>query len=336
MNRLHITNGDSSVAGIRAVQPAGDLIVWRDVLHEGPVPAGLSLAELSEVRAEFLAGQELGSLDTIRRDFEDRDNCLRRFTDYDEVVLWFEWDLYDQLQLLQILDFVSGHSAVSLKETGTSVCLICIEGYLGTTEVERFARIFDGRSAVTSEMLNLARRAWSAFRSPDPREIEAVRDTDTGSLPFLADALLRHLEDFPSTREGLSRSERQILEAVAQRPLSFSELFRRASAREDRVYCGDAIMAGYIERMSRHEFPLLTHPTGEPIDAPHTAHDSRAFRNSEIALTATGREVLRGDQDWIELGGSDRWLGGVHLEGSRARWRWDPEDRRIVDRGVAG
>ena len=92
-------------------------------------------------------------------------------------------------------------------------------------------------------------------------------------------------------------------------------------------------MAGYIERMSRHEFPLLAHPTGEAIDAPLTAEDSRSFRNSEIALTSIGREVLRGDRDWIELGGSDRWLGGVHLDGGSARWRWDSSARRIVEAG---
>jgi hypothetical protein len=315
------------------VQPEGDLIVWKDVLHEGPVPAGVGLSGLSEIRATFLSSFGLGDFDDIRRDFEDRDNCLRRFTDYDEVVLWFEWDLYDQLQLLQILDFLSAHSPDSLSETGTTISIICIEGYLGTVPVDEFALLFDKRGSVTAGMMELARRAWGSFRAPDPREIERLLDGDSTAMPFLDGALRRHLEEFPSARNGLSRSERQILEAVAQRPISFSEVFRRVSAREERAYCGDAIMSGYIERMSRHEFPLLVHPTGEPIDAPHTGEDSRAFRNSEIALTETGREVLREHEDWIALGGSDRWLGGVHLDGARASWRWDETNRRIVDAG---
>lgn len=34
---------------------AGEVLPWRDVLHEGPVPAGLSDAELGAARARFLA-----------------------------------------------------------------------------------------------------------------------------------------------------------------------------------------------------------------------------------------------------------------------------------------
>ena len=332
-HRLHITNGDTAFPGIRAVQPDGDVVAWRDVLHEGPVPAGLTLSELSVVRADFLARAELGERDAILRSFSDRDNCLRRSTDFDEVVLWFEWDLYDQLQLIQILDFFAGRSEGHLDETGTRLTLISIGDYLGRLPLERFPDLFEGRKPVTPQMLALAREAWAAFRSEDPRSVESLVDGESAPLEFLRGALCRHLEEFPSASNGLSRSERQILEAVSQRPLSFAEVFKRTSAREERIYCGDAVMAGYIERMSRHEFPLLAHPTGEAIDAPLTAEDSRAFRNSEIALTSIGREVLRGERDWIELGGSDRWLGGVHLDGGSARWRWDSSARRIVEAG---
>ena len=89
-------------------------------------------------------------------------------------------------------------------------------------------------------------------------------------------------------------------------------------------------MGRYIERMSRHAFPLLTHPSGETIDAPRTEEDSSAFRNAEIALTRAGLEVLRGDRDWIEMGGTDRWLGGVRLNGAETLWRWDTDAQRVT------
>jgi hypothetical protein len=93
MQTLHFTNGDSAVAKMRAGGIVGEVIPWRDVLHDGPVPAGLSLGELSKVRAEYIAGEGLGDLERIEREFADRDDMLRRYTDFDEVVLWFEWDL---------------------------------------------------------------------------------------------------------------------------------------------------------------------------------------------------------------------------------------------------
>ncbi|HEY3257328.1 MAG TPA: hypothetical protein VGJ64_00620, partial [Gemmatimonadaceae bacterium] len=53
------------------------------------------------------------------------------------------------------------------------------------------------------------------------------------------------------------------------------------------------------------------------------AATSGRFLDAELSLTDIGRSVLHGDGDWIELGGSDRWLGGVHLDGANAAWRWD-------------
>lgn len=326
---LHITNGDSAANGMKAGGIDGEIIPWRDVLHEGPVPAGQSLRELSRTRAQWLAREGLGNVEEMQKEFEERDQFLLRYTDFDEVVLWFEWDLYDQLQLIQILDFLSQDSEGDRAETNTRLAHVSYNGYLGNLEPERFAGLFENRLDVTHDMLQMGRRAWTAFRSPDPREIERVARSGCNPLEFLELSLWRHLEEFPSTRNGLSRSESQVLEAVSQGPLTFHELFRRVATREERIFCGDATLALYIERMSLCDTPLIAYTTGDRIDAPRTEEDSRAFRNAEMSLTEHGRNVLECDSDWIAKGGSDRWLGGVHLEGSNARYRWNPDLRRI-------
>lgn len=328
---LHITNGDSAAGGIRAVDSTGDILPWRDILHDGPVPAGLSLADLSRVRAKFLRAEGFGDPDELQRDFAERDDTLRRYSDYDEVILWFEWDLYDQLQLIQILDFFSSTSREARKETNTKLSIICIEGYLGNLHVDRFADLYETRRDVSDEMLALGREAWKAFRANDPREVERLIAGDTSALEFLAGALRRELEELPSVRNGVSRSEFQILETVAHGPLTFTEIFKRVADREERIYCGDASMARYIERMSLHPNPLMTYPSGDSIDAPRTEEDSRAFGNAEMCLTTAGSDVLRGDRDWIGMGGSDRWLGGVHLDGPGTQWRWDTEKNVVVE-----
>jgi hypothetical protein len=308
----------------------GEIIPWRDVLHEGPVPEGLSLAELSRVRAKWLAESGLGKLESIENDFRERDDMLRRFTDFDEVVLWFEWDLYDQLQLIQVLDFLADSSSEERAETGTRLSIVSFDGYLGNLAHDKFAALHEKRREITDAVLESGRHAWEAFRSHDPRDLEHMARSGSRELEFLDLALWRHLEELPSTRNGLSRSESQILEAVSQGPLSFHEIFRSNANREERIFCGDAIMALYIERMSLSHNPLITYTTGDRIDAPRTEEDSRAFRNAEMCLTEPGREILRCDRDWIAAGGSDRWIGGVHLDGSQAQWRWDPDSRTVT------
>ena len=246
-------------------------------------------------------------------------------------MLWFEWDLYDQLQLIQVLDFLASTSREARAETNTTLSIICIEGYLGNLAFDRFADLYETRRDVSDDMLSLGHEAWKAFRSDNPHEMERLIAGDTTALEFLAGALTRELEELPSVANGLSRSESQILQSIAQGPLTFSEIFNRVANREERIFCGDASFARYIERMSLHPNPLMTYPSGDSIDAPRTEEDSRAFRNAEMCLTKAGTDVLRGDRDWISMGGSDRWLGGVHLDGAEARWRWDTEKRVVVD-----
>ena len=102
MTMLHVTNGDIVVDHLRRAGLAADALAWADVLHEGPVPAGLDDAGLRRVRAEFLAAADGLDAGAVRRRFEERDRALsaNHAGDY---LLWFEADLYDQLQLAQIL-----------------------------------------------------------------------------------------------------------------------------------------------------------------------------------------------------------------------------------------
>jgi hypothetical protein len=49
-----------------------------------------------------------------------------------------------------------------------------------------------------------------------------------------------------------------------------------------------------------------------------------------VWLTDAGRATLAGRRDRVASLGLDRWLGGVHLQGRRVAYRWDPRAERIV------
>ena len=93
MKELIITNGDSTVDIMHKAGFDADILPWRDILHEGPVPATPDLDSLSTVRATFLADAFNMPLQDIVHDCQERDQALRRFGNYDEITLWFEHDL---------------------------------------------------------------------------------------------------------------------------------------------------------------------------------------------------------------------------------------------------
>jgi hypothetical protein len=276
---LHVTNGHS--VSLRDAGVEGEILFWVDVLHEGPVPAELDDAELCRVRSEFLdAGTEL----------EERDRTLAA---HQEIVLWFEHDLYDQLQLIQILDRCRG--------SGKRVELIATNRYLGMMTGSELAALWPTRHAVTEAEYARAARAWTAFRSPDPMDMQAVIANGGAALPYLNAALRRQLEQFPSVENGLGRTERQILAVLAEGPRSFGELFRAQQQREEAVFMGDTSLLAYVTALE----PLVLKQDGR------------------LAITDAGREVLAGSEDRVRRYGIDRWFGGVHLQGREARWRWD-------------
>src|SRR5687768_16115723 len=105
---LHVTNGSCAGEIIQQTCLPGEVLTWDDTLHEGPAPARLSSDELREVRARFIVACGWASYDEAFSRFARRDAALAGYRDHDEIVLWFEHDLYDQLQLIQILDRFAG------------------------------------------------------------------------------------------------------------------------------------------------------------------------------------------------------------------------------------
>ena len=55
---LHVANGTCTTRLIESAGIPGTLSIWADPLYEGPVPGGLTDAELLELRARHLAGPE--------------------------------------------------------------------------------------------------------------------------------------------------------------------------------------------------------------------------------------------------------------------------------------
>ena len=280
---LHITNGDCAVAVLsRAV--SGSILPWRDVLHEGPVRAGLSLEALSVERTRFIAAAGWGSLSEVQATFEARDAAFRRAGEHDEIVLWFEHDLYDQLQLIQVLDGLSGLR-------GPPISLVCEAEYVGNMAPERAAELFALRNPVMRRHFQEAQAAWAAFRSANPRDLEKLKAT---SLPFLAAALRRHLEEFPWTSDGLSRTERAIVQALSGGPRSFLEIFR--SIEEEPAFLGDVVLTWHLRRLEQEG---LIQQRGD-------------------AWSSTGKERRQR---------LPRWLGGYEVKDEALRW--DPALARL-------
>jgi RNA polymerase sigma factor (sigma-70 family) len=240
---LHILNGDSVRGTLEQSDVPGAFVAYAEILHEGPVPRENGSASWRETRARYLAARGYVSYAQALQTAGDWDARVAAFGDYDEVVLWFEHDLFDQLLLVRHLDWFSR------RELGrTALSLICIGEFpgvepfhgLGQLDANQLASLLGTRQPVSPAQLAIGQHAWRAFTSPDPNELDALtRSADAQLLPFLAGALQRFLEEYPAVGTGLPRTERQILEILSEGARSPLELFALAQRREEGAFMGD-------------------------------------------------------------------------------------------------
>jgi hypothetical protein len=312
---LHITNGESVVHSFREGAIPGSYLSWNDVLHDGPVPATSTLSELSDIRAQVLSQLGAGSYDQIRSGFAARDQALADFHQHDEVVLWFEHDLCDQLQLLQLLDWFSAHdlsrARLSLIQINAFPGVEPFHG-LGQLKGSQLDELLPTRKPVTVAQLLLARKVWQAFRASDPAALASLITEELAELPFLRKALLRFLEEYPSVRDGLPRAQRQILHVVAAGARRKRDIYA-ASRQFEECPWGDGSIYWRIDALASTHNPALE----------KTAPD-------EYQITEFGRHLLAGKADWVSSSGDvDIWLGGVHLAGAEVSWRWNDDQQTL-------
>jgi hypothetical protein len=327
---LHILNGESTAKSLNQSGLAGDHLVWKEALVWGPTPATEDLSEWCRLRANFLAGANAKDTQQCFEDLMQQEEALGMLQNHDEVVFWFEFDLFCQLNLIYLLRKVRGQNLGA-----TKLSLICIGAFpgiedfrgLGQLTAEQLVSLFPGRQPVTGEQMELAWRAWSACCSSNPQEIEILLAQDTLPLPFLRSALCLHLRRFPSVRNGLGHMEQMALEFIARGANRFPELFREWSAAEPGYGLGDAQLWDVLIRLVECKQPILrldgSKSRGFSENYPHLSQ-------IPFTLTETGRAILEGKRDLWEAEPHEYWLGGVRLVSPKPRWRWDEDQQRLV------
>ena len=326
---LHVTNGESAGNTLRQTALGGAVLPWHDVLHEGPVPA-LARQELLRTRARFLADCGWGRQQALFAALERRDlQLLDALRDGLHVVLWFEHDLYDQLQLLDALALAhTVETAPELIVIGSFAGKPSFAG-LGELTASELETLWPSRHRAAPATLEAAANAWAALQSAEPTVLAEWATHANAHLPFLAPALLRLLEELPAPADGLSRTERAALETIAAGARTPPASFVAVQRLEEAPFLGDTWFYRALSQLGQGKRRLLESDDGSPLPPPPPLGDGQLFARLQLRLTANGERTLGGGADRVELLGIDRWVGGTHLT-SDELWRWDPDELKLV------
>jgi hypothetical protein len=236
----------------------------------------------------------------VREDLRARDERLERALAAGEpVVLWFEHDLYDQLQLLQVLDAVGERDGVELVLVGSFPGRPSFAG-LGELSPEELVTLWPSRTPLRPEQRRRGARAWASFRAGDLAALRREATAPEDGLPHLGRAVVRLLEELAG-EDGLPRTERQLLRAIAAGARTAGEAFVAAGRMEEAPFMGDASAFWRLAAMARSPAP------------PVAVDGGTVGRRTAVRLTSAGRAVLAGDASYIRPTGEERWIGGARL-----------------------
>lgn len=309
---LHVVDGESSGGTLKAsgIATHKDILRWKDALYTGPVPAGLSLKELSAVRSRFWTRGK-------RQDeFKRRNAQLQSWKEYDEVVLWFGSTSICQLSLVQILTWFSERQ---LRDTRLSL----VRAYAGTLRLEQIIGCYTARKPVTAQQMELGKRIWRAFTAPSPLPLQRLLRTNLRVLPEARETILQLLQEYPDRLSGLSRFERLLLAEISGVGTGSAAFAVALIIRQQ--FVGDLLLFDMLRQFVIAPNPLLSFTKRFKGRI-----ESYRFNASKLRVTELGEKVFAGKTDRIALNGIDRWIGGAHLKGNRVRCRWDEEQHRII------
>ncbi len=289
---LHITNGDSFTERLKTLPLKGDIITWREMLCEGKTLSNVGSESFWKTRFEFLnKNYKISKSWFVEKTLKEyRSLCNHK--QQDRIVLWFEYDLFCQINLLAVISWLKTH------RRHAEISLICSgdeddsDKMYGLNELsdEQLLTLYENKTILTQDDIEYADYVWQLYCSDNPIRLENLRDFDNYQFKYLSEAVKAHLQRFPSIKNGLNTIENKILQVAAtERPKSKRELTGKILSNQGLYGFGDS----QYDRIITSLKPLFS-----------------SF--NPVRLSAKGKEALQSKTNFYsQLRDSEYYLGGA-------------------------
>ncbi len=217
-SQLHITNGDNFTQKLEKLQLKGEIITWREMLCEGRTETNVGSESFWKTRFEFLHKNYKVSKSWFVEKTLKEYRSLCNHKQQDQIILWFEYDLFCQVNLLAVLSWLKTyrrHAEISLICSGKEDDSDKLYG-LGELSDEQLMNLYKNRKTLSQGDIEYADYVWQLYCSDNPIRLENLTDFEDYQFPYLSDSIQAHLRRFPTIKNGLNAVENKILEIAAE------------------------------------------------------------------------------------------------------------------------
>lgn len=293
MSQLHIANGDDIAEKIASLGLPGEVIVWREMLCEGPTSFVLDSEEFIRLRTNFLSATYKIGEEDYRKQFIKELNKLTVINGYDEVVLWFEFDLFSHINMLAAIS----HLLENKKKEPVS--LVCSKKLKGEKEFSPLSQLsakhlknhYDCRISLSKEDLLIAGHMWQLYNCDNPQKLKTQIKKKT-NFEYLSSCIRAHIERFPNSKNGLNSLEKNILKLIEKNNItSMNQLIGYTLEYQGYYGLGDIQVKRMIDKLSLFY----------------------VVEDIKIRLTNEGKEALDSSRNFYRTLQNDEYLGGVKM-----------------------
>lgn len=216
-NILHILNGEATRSSFEDTGLDGDIMVWHEVLSEGPLEENIASGSFWRKRSDWICKMFGETPDGYEEKVISQLSKLNE--PYEEFNLWFEFDLHCQVNMLGVIMMLSKRTDLSTP----AIYLICPDSYpgiddfkgMGQLDSDELDYLYDNiRVQLGEPDFVIAAEAWRVYTKNNLTELNKwLNETHYwGNLHCLKRALQAHAKRLEMNANGLNYVEQKLLD----------------------------------------------------------------------------------------------------------------------------
>lgn len=211
---LHITNGDILSTRLRDFNFSGKIVSWNAMLCEGKTTPQVGSESFWKERFLYLNQvYKVSKSQFIDKTLKEYRN-LCNHKQPDEIVLWFDGDLYCQINLLGVLNWIRTHRPDHIVSLVLSKKKISdkLPPPLSSLTEEQLSKRYNDRITLSKDTIETADYLWHLYSENNPGRLLKAATSQPLQLPHMARAIELHIQRFPEVHSGLNLLETRFLE----------------------------------------------------------------------------------------------------------------------------
>jgi hypothetical protein len=238
MRRIALLNGDCLAEQLKDAELLVERIVFREALVVGPV-GGATWEEFWETRIEFLTKQYGATALEVQEKTVAELEKIRSLADGVELSLWFEDDLFCQVNLWFILSLLADKPTLRVFRVfpPEAPSENRWRGFADASP-EELEQAYRTKVLFSNQDMGLGKSLWEAYRKHDWDALKILSRHPSSCFSNLEEVCQAQLDRFP-THQSLGRPEQLIQEILASGIIDFPSLFAEFSRRAGIYGFGD-------------------------------------------------------------------------------------------------